>query len=150
MSESSKKLLNLIKDTSKSTQGLNSKIVSLKVKSLNPLEFIYNEKLILDKQFYILDKNFATTHIPDGQGDYYDLQVDDIVKAMMTNNGQTFYVFANKAIGSSGGGTTTDYEALENKPKINGVTLIGNKSSIDLNIDDTEAIALEDILDLFN
>lgn len=37
----------------------------------------------------------------------------------------------------SGGGSggTTDYELLENKPQINGVELLGNKSSTDLGID---------------
>lgn len=33
-----------------------------------------------------------------------------------------------------GGGGSTDYETLSNKPKINGVTLIGNKTSEDLHI----------------
>ena len=35
---------------------------------------------------------------------------------------------------NSGGGGTSDYTALENKPKINGVTLEGDKSSSDLGI----------------
>lgn len=34
-----------------------------------------------------------------------------------------------------GDGGTTDYEELDNKPKINGVTLTGNKTSEDLHID---------------
>lgn len=33
-----------------------------------------------------------------------------------------------------GGGGTTDYADLENKPKINGTTLSGNKSLSDLGI----------------
>lgn len=33
-----------------------------------------------------------------------------------------------------GGGGTSDYSALNNKPQINGVTLIGNKTTQDLNI----------------
>jgi hypothetical protein len=38
-------------------------------------------------------------------------------------------------VGSSGGsGGTTDYEALTNKPAINGVPLAGNKSTSDLGI----------------
>lgn len=36
--------------------------------------------------------------------------------------------------GGGGGGGTTDYEALDNKPRINGVVLIGNKTSEDLHI----------------
>ena len=36
--------------------------------------------------------------------------------------------------GGSGSGGTTDYNALTNKPSINGITLTGNKTSIDLGI----------------
>lgn len=39
-----------------------------------------------------------------------------------------------EAVAKSGGGTT-DYELLENKPQINGVELLGNKSLTDLGID---------------
>lgn len=41
-----------------------------------------------------------------------------------------------RALKNSGGGSggTTNYNNLTNKPKINGVTLEGNKSSADLNI----------------
>lgn len=35
---------------------------------------------------------------------------------------------------SGGGGGTSDYERLSNQPKINGVTLVGNKTSDDLNL----------------
>jgi hypothetical protein len=42
-------------------------------------------------------------------------------------------------VGSSGGGGggTSDYNDLTNKPQINGVPLIGNKSTSDLGIDET-------------
>ena len=38
--------------------------------------------------------------------------------------------------GGSGSGSsgTTDYNALTNKPSINGITLTGNKTSVDLGI----------------
>ena len=39
--------------------------------------------------------------------------------------------------GGGGGGGTTNYNALENKPQINGTTLSGNKSSADLGLQDT-------------
>lgn len=39
-----------------------------------------------------------------------------------------------QSIQANGGGGTSDYTALENKPKINGVTLEGDKSSSDLGI----------------
>ena len=39
------------------------------------------------------------------------------------------------AVPSGGGGGTSDYLPLNNKPQINGVTLIGNKTTEDLNLD---------------
>lgn len=36
--------------------------------------------------------------------------------------------------GGSGSSTTTDYNALTNKPSINGITLTGNKTPLDLGI----------------
>ena len=36
--------------------------------------------------------------------------------------------------GGSGSGGTTNYDDLTNKPSINGITLTGNKTSIDLGI----------------
>lgn len=42
------------------------------------------------------------------------------------------YLLGKKAGG--GGGGTSDYDALENKPSINGVTLEGDLTTEDLNI----------------
>lgn len=48
------------------------------------------------------------------------------------------------SIDESGGGSgTSNYNELDNKPQINGVTLIGNKSSADLNIYDVPAVTSE-------
>ena len=132
MSNSAKRFLNIIKNTSESTNKQTSKVVSLKIKSLSPLVFTYNDKLTIDNQFYVLDKNFTTTNLRRGDI-YYDLQVGDSVQAMMMNNGQTYYVLGNKTI-SSGGGGTSNYNNLENKPQINGNTLSGNMSTSDLGI----------------
>ena len=41
----------------------------------------------------------------------------------------------NASVGFDGG--TKDYEKLKNKPSINGVVLVGNKTSADLGIDQT-------------
>lgn len=41
--------------------------------------------------------------------------------------------------GGSGGGGTSNYNELENLPSINGVTLVGNKTSDDLGIDSVSA-----------
>lgn len=49
-------------------------------------------------------------------------------------------LFAAKLVGSSGGGGgTSDYEELTNKPQINGTTLSGNKTSADLGIVSAES-----------
>ena len=48
--------------------------------------------------------------------------------------------YLNKIVengGGGGGGGTTNYNALENKPQINGTTLSGNKTSSDLGLQDT-------------
>ena len=42
-----------------------------------------------------------------------------------------------------------DYEKLENKPQINGVTLIGNKSSEEIGIEETEPLTNLEIEALF-
>lgn len=44
---------------------------------------------------------------------------------------------------------TDDYDALSNRPKINGVTLEGNKRSIDLGIDTIDYATLADIDSIF-
>lgn len=41
--------------------------------------------------------------------------------------------------GGGGGGGTTNYNALSNKPQINGATLSGNKSASDLNLVEAES-----------
>ena len=43
--------------------------------------------------------------------------------------------YVDDALAQSGGGGTTNYELLENKPQINGVELLGNKSLSELGID---------------
>lgn len=45
---------------------------------------------------------------------------------------------------SGGGGGTTDYTELENKPQINSVTLSGNKTTSDLGIDTVPEVTSED------
>ena len=45
-------------------------------------------------------------------------------------NGTTYYI----TDGHGGGGGTTDYEDLDNKPSINNVTLSGNKTATQLGL----------------
>lgn len=44
---------------------------------------------------------------------------------------------------------TTDYNELDNKPQVNGVTLIGNKTNEQLNINAISNTEIEEILKLF-
>lgn len=66
------------------------------------------------------------------------LDVDDINDVDINNlaDGQTLVYDATsgKWVNGSGGGGTSDYTDLTNKPQINGVTLIGNKTSGDLGL----------------
>lgn len=66
------------------------------------------------------------------------LDVDDINDVDINNlaDGQTLVYDATsgKWVNGSGGGGTSDYTDLTNKPQINGVTLSGNKTSGDLNL----------------
>ena len=54
--------------------------------------------------------------------------------------------------GSGGGGGTTDYNDLDNKPRINGVTLSGAKTSDDLDLvgedDNLTPAQINSLLDL--
>lgn len=49
-------------------------------------------------------------------------------------NGITYDIGSSSGSGGGGGGTT-DYNALQNQPQINGVTLSGNKTTSDLLIE---------------
>lgn len=65
-------------------------------------------------------------------------------------NGSSWEDFMSQEGG--GGGGTSDYIKLENKPQINGVTLIGNKTNEDLgiNIPDVSNFIDKDVNDLTN
>ena len=53
-----------------------------------------------------------------------------------------------KTMGPGGGGQgTQDYEALANKPQIEGVTLNGNKSFSDLNLNALTNMEIEELLE---
>lgn len=48
-----------------------------------------------------------------------------------------------KRLEESGGGGTSDYDSLENKPQINGVILSGNKTTADLHLESDNAFIAE-------
>lgn len=74
---------------------------------------------------------------PDEEGNV-EVNLNDINDVDITSaeDGQTLVYDATsgKWVNGSGGGGTTDYTDLSNKPSINGVTLSGNKTSADLGI----------------
>ena len=62
-------------------------------------------------------------------------------KAILTNTDAKYYRLSGNNVwvevttsGGGGGGGTTDYNALANKPSINGVELSGNKTSDDIDV----------------
>ena len=59
------------------------------------------------------------------------------------------YALLNKRIqegGGSGGGGTSNYNSLANKPVVNGVTLTGNLSLEDLGIEEISNTEIEQII----
>lgn len=60
---------------------------------------------------------------------------DDMTQPVGQRNGQLF----TKA---TGGGGSSDYDDLDNKPQINGVTLSGNKTSSDLSVESRGKITI--------
>ena len=67
-----------------------------------------------------------------GRGD------ESVVALVETDSGNQLAV-KTYSVGSGGGGTS-DYADLNNKPKINNVTLSGNKTSADLHLQDATSI----------
>lgn len=65
------------------------------------------------------------------QQNYSEMSVECIVE---DDGGHKQRCVAVKNFGGGGGGGTDDYSDLTNKPKINNVTLNGNKSSADLSL----------------
>lgn len=71
------------------------------------------------------DDGFSPTIVedPDNTDDIYKLDITDKNGTIVTPN-----------LKGGGSGGTTNYNALDNRPQINGVTLAGNKSTSDLGI----------------
>ena len=65
--------------------------------------------------------------------------MNEIILDILNNQDISIDIGSNRDIDLSIDGTgqgTTNYNALTNKPKINGVTLIGDKSSKDIKVQD--------------
>lgn len=63
------------------------------------------------------------------------LQPNEDATATYDNSTKKFHFGIPKGVPGSGGGGTADYTDLANKPKINNVTLSGNKTASDLSLE---------------
>lgn len=112
------------------------------------MEFITTDQRIAVENFYIgkiytitFKDSTSITRACIGKGADYVMFQEEAPKMLFTLNMQTASTIDSIEIGGGGSGTT-DYNDLDNKPKINNVTLSGNKSSSDLGLQD--AISAED------
>lgn len=118
MANGANRLFDVIKQTGESTNGISSQVVSLTIKSVNPLILMRDDRLEIPAEFCILHKSLNID----------TFRINDIVTAIVLNNGQQYLILYNNTAEEQG----TNYNDLSNKPKINGVELNGNKTSDDL------------------
>lgn len=118
MANGANRLFDVIKQTGESTNGIASQVVSLTIKSVNPLILMRDDRLEIPAEFCILHKSL----------DINNFRINDIVTAIVLNNGQQYLILYNNTAEEQG----ANYNDLSNKPKINGVELKGNKTSDDL------------------
>lgn len=119
MANGAGRLFNIIKQTGEATNTRPSEIISMTVKSTNPLIFIRDDQLAITAEFCTFNKNLNIN----------DLHIGDIVTAFIFNEGQSYFIMQNNSQNDE-----KNYNDLENKPKINNIELIGNKSSEDLGL----------------
>lgn len=118
MANGANRLFDVIKQTGESTNGISSQVVSLTIKSVNPLILMRDDRLEIPAEFCILHKSLNID----------TFRINDIVTAIVLNNGQQYFILYNNTAEEQG----ANYNDLSNKPKINGVELNGNKTSDDL------------------
>lgn len=89
----------------------------------------------------LVDGKVPASELPETSiDDLSDTAIDDPENGEVLKYDAEQGKWVNGIGGGGGGGGTSDYTDLSNKPKINGVTLAGNKSLSDLGI--VEATAL--------
>lgn len=106
------------------------------------MEFITTDQRIATENFRIgkiytitFKDSSSITRACIGKGADYVMFQEEAPKMLFTLNMQTASTIDTIEVGGGGSGTT-DYDDLDNKPKINNVTLSGNKSSSDLGLQD--------------
>ena len=123
MSNGANRLFKVIKQTSENTNTPPSQVVSLTVKSVQPLIFMQDDRLEITEDFCIFSKSVNIN----------EFHIGDIVIAMVFNDGQVYYIQQNDSDNTDG-----NYANLSNKPKINGVELTEDKSAEDLYLINTD------------
>lgn len=122
MANGASRLFEVMKNTGESTNNTPSQLVSLTIKSVNPLILVRDDRLEIPAEFCILHKSLNID----------SFRINDVVTAIVLNNGQQYFIIYNNTAEEQG----ANYNDLSNKPKINNVTLIGNKTASDLDLDD--------------
>lgn len=132
---------------------LDNKVDKEDGKGLSTNDFTDEYKAKLDDDTpsqVICDSYEAAVNYAQTSPDAYIGQTITVVD--LENDMVTIYVIANSRmeIEPIGGSSTVgDYNNLQHKPQINGVTLLGNKTASDLDMD-TTSITNSDIEALFN
>lgn len=120
MANGANRLFNVIKNTSESTNVKPSELVSLTVKSLNPIVFNKDDKLDVPEEFCVFNNNI----------DKSKFQIGDTVSAFVFNEGQLYFIQQT----DNGNASSINYNNVYNKPKINNVELVDNKTLEELDI----------------
>lgn len=84
MANGASRIFNIIKHTADYSYTPTEYIV-LAVKTLNPLTFILDDRVVITKEFYQLDKNF----------DASALSIGSKVNSIVLNDNQTYYILGN-------------------------------------------------------
>lgn len=131
---------------------LDHKVTKEKNKGLSSNDFTDEYKVKLDNSATGIICNSYAEAVDYAQNNPSAYIGQTITVVDLEADAVTIYVIANSnmEIEQVGGSSTVgDYNNLQNKPKINGVTLAGNKTSEDLDMD-TTSITNSDIEALFN
>lgn len=88
MANGAGRLFDIIKDTSEGMQPTQAQYVTLTVKSLNPLIFNKDDRLDITREFCIFDTTF----------DFSTIHINDIIGAILLNNGQLYYICVNLSL----------------------------------------------------
>lgn len=131
---------------------LDNKVTKEKNKGLSSNDFTDEYKVKLDNGATGIICNSYVEAVDYAQNNPLAYIGQTITVVDLEADSVTIYVIANSnmEIEQVGGSSTVgDYNNLQNKPKINGVTLAGNKTSEDLDMD-TTSITNSDIEALFN